>query len=264
MTEDNGFYTFLGKLDAFNGQYICGVKGIMRLLDKMGLQREQEYRVLEVGAATGFISRIVAKEYGCHVTSSDISEELVEKSRLRADVFGLSNMEFKVGDAMNLDFLDESFNAVYSVGTTGILPDTHRALSEYVRVLKKGGVVGGIDLLLRDEVPPEAGEAINIAMEKMVGAGTRVRRLVEWRRLLDETGLVEIEVEPHYDVVFEKQGFGLDTIGTYLKLVYYLVSDSWFRSLFFEVMELRKVVSETSGDVFNNMGYLVYTGRKGM
>ena len=261
MTEDRGFYKFLGKIDTFNGQYICGVQGIIRLLDKMDLQRTPEYRALEVGAATGFISRIVAKEYGCHVTSTDIMEELVEKSRQRAEDIGLKNMEFKVADAMNLNFPDEFFNAVYSIATTGILPDTPRALTEYVRVLKPGGVVGGVDLFVHDEAPQEAAEAINHSMGKMVGPGTRVRRLDEWKRLLDEVGLVDVEVEPHNDVVFENQGFGMGSVVTYLKLVYYLVTDSWLRSMFLEAMK-RKTASQTTGDAFKNIGYLIYTGRK--
>ena len=54
----------------------------------------------------------------------------------------------------------------------------------------------------------------------------------------------------------------LDTVLRYLKLVYYLITDSWFRSIFFELMDLRKVVAETSGDIFNNVGYQIYTGKK--
>lgn len=260
MSEEEGFYAFLGKIDAFDGQYIGGIKGMRRLLEKMGIQKDPEYRVLEVGAATGFTSRYVAKMYGCHVTSTDISETLVEKGRQKAQ--GLDNIAFRVADAMDLDFPDESFDAVYGIATNGVLPDKPRALREYNRVLKPGGVVGGLDLFIRDEASPEIEEAITLTMGKVIGSGTRVMRLDDWRRLLDDSGLGDVDVEAYFEDVLENPGFGLDTVLRYLKLVYYLVVNSWFRSLFFEVMELRKSVAETSGDVFSNMGYLIYTGRK--
>ena len=262
MSEDRSFYAFLGKIDAFDGQYIGGMKGMRRLIEKMGIQKNPAYKALEVGAATGFTSCYVAKEYGCNVTSTDISKELVEKGQSRAKKLGLSNVEFMVADAMNLDFNDGIFDAVYGIATTGVLPDKPRALAEYFRVVKQGGVIGGLDLFMRDEASQEVEAAINLTMGKVVGSGTRVMRLDEWRRLLEESDLGEVEVEVHFEDVFENQGFGLGAVFRYVKLVYYLLMDSWFRSLFFEVMELRKVVSETSGDVFENIGYLLYTGKK--
>ena len=263
MPEDRSFYAFLGKIDAYNGQYIGGMKGMKRLIEKLEIQKNPEFKVLEVGAATGFTSRYIAKEYGCSVTSTDISESLVEKGRRKAADNRLSNMEFRVADAMDLDFPDGLFDAVYGVATTGVLPDKPRALGEYIRVVKHGGMVGGLDLFIRDEASLDVESAINLTMGKVVGTGTGVMKLNEWRGLMEESGLVDIEVEANYENVLENPDFGLDVVLKYLKLVYYLVTDSWFRSLFFEIMDLRKVISETSGDIFNNMGYIVYTGRKG-
>ncbi|MFC1803693.1 class I SAM-dependent methyltransferase [Thermoproteota archaeon] len=262
MSENEGFYTFLGKIDAFDGQYIGGVKGIKKLMEKLNIQKDPDFKVLEVGAATGFTSCYVAKEYGCRVTSTDISEELVEKGRHRAEKLMLSNMEFMVADAMDLDFPDGSFDAVYGIAITGLLPHKLRVLEEYVRVVKPGGVVGGLELFIRDEVTPNVEAAINLTMGKVVGTGTKVMRLDEWRRLFEEIGMGDVEVDASYEDVFESPRFGLNTVLTYFKLVYYLVVNSWFRSLFFEVMELRKSVTVTSGDVFSNIGYLIYTGRK--
>ena len=66
MSEDESFYAFLGKLDAFDGQYIGGTKGMKKLLHKLNIQKDPEYKTLEVGAATGYTSRYLAKEYGCN------------------------------------------------------------------------------------------------------------------------------------------------------------------------------------------------------
>ena len=259
MAEGDGFYTFLGKIDAFDGQYVGGVKGMNSLMEKLGIQRDPEYRVLEVGAATGYTSYYVAEKYGCHVTSTDISGELVEKARRRAERLRLTNMDFRVADAMNLDFPDESFDAVYGIATTAVVPDRQKAFSEYLRVTKPGGSVGGLDLFIKDDASPEVESLINTTMGKVIGSGAEVWKLDVWKKLVGDSGLVDVSVDAHFEDVFEEPGFKL---GTYLKLAYYLVANSWFRSLFFEVMELRKTISETSGDMFDNIGYVVYAGRK--
>lgn len=261
MLEGDSFYTFLGKIDAFDGQYIGGTRGMRELIEKLEIQRDPEFKVLEVGAATGYTSRYVAKKYRCSVTSTDISRELVERARRKAEKLGL-NIEFQVADAMDLDFPDGSFNAVYGIATTGVLSDKPRALSEYIRVLTRGGVIGGLDLFIRDEAPHEVMDIINLTMGKVVGYGVQVMKLDEWKRLLDDSGLVDVVVTTHFEEVFENPDFGFKAALRYLKLVYYLVTDSRFRSLFFEVLELRKVISETRDGIFSNIGYLIYTGKK--
>ncbi|MFC1803399.1 hypothetical protein ACFL0D_05470 [Thermoproteota archaeon] len=46
MSENEGFYTFLGKIDAFDGQYIGGVKGIKKLMEKLNIQKDPDFKVL--------------------------------------------------------------------------------------------------------------------------------------------------------------------------------------------------------------------------
>lgn len=53
--------------------------------------------------------------------------------------------EFRIGDAENLSFEDESFDAVINRHLLWTLPDPKRAVSEWKRVLKPGGEVIIID-----------------------------------------------------------------------------------------------------------------------
>jgi ubiquinone/menaquinone biosynthesis C-methylase UbiE len=262
MPKTGSIYEFLGKMDAFDNPYIGGMKGVRRLLEKLEIQSNPKFKVLEVGAATGFVSCLIANEYGCSVTSTDISSELVERGRRRAEEMGLTNMEFKDADAMALDFPDNSFDAVYSIATTGVLPDRLKAIYEYVRVVKPDGVVGGLELFIQDDVSPELEAELNDSVGMIIGAGTRVMKLGEWKSLIGESGLSEIEVETFDEDVFENPKMDLGTALRYVKLVYYLIFDSWFRSMFLEVMEVRKKVAKTSGDIFNNVGYQIYNGKK--
>lgn len=262
MSENESFYTFLGKIDAFDGQYIGGMNGVKKLIERLGIRKDPDFKVLEVGAATGFTSCYVAKAYGCNVTSTDISEGLVEKGRRRAKRLRLSNMEFMKADAMDLNFPYSTFDAVYGISITGVLPHKLRALEEYIRVVKPGGVVGGLELFIRNDASSDVEAAINLTMGKVVGTGINVMRLDEWRRLIEKTGMRDVMIDEFYEDVFEDPSFGLNSISTYFKLVYYLITNSWFRFLFFEVMELRKSVTETRGDIFSNIGYLIYSGKK--
>ena len=63
----------------------------------------------------------------------------------------------------------------------------------------------------------------------------------EWRKLIEKSGLDDVEIDANYEVL-ENPAIGVSTILRYLKLVYCLIVNSWFRSLFFEIMELRKSV----------------------
>jgi len=74
---------------------------------------------------------------GCQVTGLDFSEEMLAHARSNAPQATLQN-----GDAQNLPFEDQSFDAV--VCNCGImhLPDQPKALAEARRVLKPGGKFG--------------------------------------------------------------------------------------------------------------------------
>jgi ubiquinone/menaquinone biosynthesis C-methylase UbiE len=69
----------------------------------------------------------------------DISDKMVEEARRKAARLKLTNTEFRRMDAENLDFPDESFDAVTAGLALAHFPDPHRALSEMNRVLRPGG-----------------------------------------------------------------------------------------------------------------------------
>lgn len=96
-------------------------------------------RILETGTGKGHFTLALARR-GFRVTTIDISEEEQAFARLQAERSGLSGLvEFRVGDAGNLDFPDGSFDAVFSVNLLHHLKDGRRALDEMARVLAPGG-----------------------------------------------------------------------------------------------------------------------------
>lgn len=94
-------------------------------------------RVLEIGVGLGADHQRFA-EAGCDLFGIDLTERAVAHTQQRLAAFSLSS-RVAVGDAERLDFPDESFDVVYSWGVLHHSPDTARAMSEVLRVLKRGG-----------------------------------------------------------------------------------------------------------------------------
>src|ERR671915_2195842 len=81
-----------------------------RLVDACGIAPGM--RVLDVAAGTGNAS-IPAAQRGAQVTASDLTPELFDAGRARAQTEGVA-LEWVEADAENLPFEDESFDVVMS------------------------------------------------------------------------------------------------------------------------------------------------------
>lgn len=99
-------------------------------------QRLSQACVLNVGCSTGIIDTWLAPHVG-RVTGIDIDAPAVDVARKHCDV---PNAEFRVGDAMQLDFPDASFDVVVCAQVYEHVPDPARMMAEIHRVLVPGGV----------------------------------------------------------------------------------------------------------------------------
>ena len=97
-------------------------------------------RVLDVAAGTGNAS-IAAALAGAHVTASDLTPELLEAGRARAEAAGVE-LEWVEADAERLPFEDESFDVVMSAIGVMFAPHHQLAADELVRVCRPGGTIG--------------------------------------------------------------------------------------------------------------------------
>ena len=95
---------------------------------------EADARVLELGCGTGLFSRIFART-GCQLVALDVSEPLLEQARARTNN---PRVEYRLGDAEQLDQPDASFEAVVGSSILHHL-NLEPALTEMFRVLKPGG-----------------------------------------------------------------------------------------------------------------------------
>jgi SAM-dependent methyltransferase len=97
-------------------------------------------RVLDVAAGTGNAS-LPAAAAGASVVASDLTPELLEAGRRRAEAQGLE-LEWVEADAEQLPFEDASFDAVISSIGVMFAPFHEAAASEMARVCRPGGTIG--------------------------------------------------------------------------------------------------------------------------
>lgn len=123
-------------------------------------------KVLDVAAGNGNATLAFARRF-CNVTSTDYVEALLEASSQRAKAEDLF-VTYKVADAENLPFKDQSFDAVVSTFGVMFTPNQQQSAAELQRVVKHGGKIGManwtpesfIGLLFKTigkHVPPPAG-----------------------------------------------------------------------------------------------------------
>jgi len=125
---------------------------------------------LEVACGTGELAQRAART-GAEVTGVDFAPVLVETAKRQAAEAGL-DIDFRVGDAENLEFPDASFDVVTSTFGAMFAPDQPATAAELARVTKPGGRLalanwtpdGGVGVMFRlfaqfQPPPPEGAGA---------------------------------------------------------------------------------------------------------
>jgi len=167
--------------------------------------------LLDCGCATGSITLGLAKVVAPgQVTGVDISEIEIERAQVRAAEAGLTNIRFAVGNIYQLDFPNNSFDALFSHNVLEHVGEPGRALREMYRVLKPGGVIGirdtdmGGALLAPPDKWTEQSAAIFEVDWEGVGGHPRLGRRLGG--LLIEAGFVEVEASASYEVFSNLEG----------------------------------------------------------
>lgn len=113
--------------------WFLGMKAINRSLLDLYLLKKRPLKILDAGCGPGAMLPLLAS-YG-EVTGVDISDEALKFARKRGKVLK--------GDIMNLKFKKETFDIVVCMDVLYHMwiSDESKALNEFNRVLKKGGLL---------------------------------------------------------------------------------------------------------------------------
>lgn len=107
------------------------------LLNDAEFKKHKGDKILEIGCGVGMDSLEYAKG-GAFVYGIDITKSAIKLTKER---FKLNNLKgnFKVMNAENLTFKDDTFDFVYSFGVLHHTPNIEKAINEIGRVLKQEG-----------------------------------------------------------------------------------------------------------------------------
>lgn len=112
------------------------------------LKLTSKHKILFIGVGTGEDLKFVPKD--AHVTAIDITEEMLDVARKKANDLGMKNIEIINMDAMNLSFSDNEFDYVILNLILSVVPDGNKCFNEAFRVLKRKGRIAIFDKFAKE------------------------------------------------------------------------------------------------------------------
>ena len=99
-----------------------------------------EDHVLEIATGTGIIALGLACRIKC-IEAIDFSPAMIAVACKKAQLSGITNINFSVADAYDLPYTVNSFDTVIIANALHIMPEPGKALAEIRRVLKPEGLL---------------------------------------------------------------------------------------------------------------------------
>ena len=109
--------------------------GALEILHGWDLSKAET--LLDIGCGSGQTA-IPAAKMGIKVTGIDIAENLIKHARKAAKKLNLDT-QFDIGDAEDLPYEDNSFDAAVTMIGAMFAPQPDQVVSEFARVIKPGG-----------------------------------------------------------------------------------------------------------------------------
>jgi ubiquinone/menaquinone biosynthesis C-methylase UbiE len=196
--------------------------GGLTLTARLGnlLHLRQGMRVLDVASGTGETAIFLSRSFGCDVVGVDYSEANVRHAERESRSARRSeSITFIQGDAENLEFSDNSFDAVICECALCTFPDKASATREFARVLRRPGRVGLSDLTARHPLPPDLE-----GLFSWIACVADARPADEYARYLNEAGFRVETIENHDSALAqmarEVQGrlMGIELVAKFKKL----------------------------------------------
>jgi SAM-dependent methyltransferase len=152
------------------------------------------HRVLDVATGPGFLALLFAERVS-QVVGVDLTPAMVEKAKATGRSKDLTNVEFRLGDAENLPFHDNSFDITSCGSAFHHLPKPEKVLMEMVRVACPGGKVAIIDIISSED-PKKA--ALHNELERLRDPShTRNLTLTEFVNMFEKAGLKDIRTSTY-------------------------------------------------------------------
>ena len=155
-------------------------------------------RVVDCGSGSGADALIAARLVGPEgrVIGVDMTREMLAKARRNAALAGLANVEFRAGMLEAIPVADGWADVVISNGVLNLVPDKGAALHEMHRVLRPGGRLQLVDIVLSKAVSEGSRQDVSLWTGCIAGGLLET----ELRTLVAEAGFVDVRVVRGSDV----------------------------------------------------------------
>jgi ubiquinone/menaquinone biosynthesis C-methylase UbiE len=118
--------------------HLRGRRATLELAQEANINKN--LKVLDVGCGIGGSSRTLVSNYGCIVTGIDLCEEFCRAADLINERLGYSdNIDIKQGDALDMPFINSSFDSVFIQHVLMNIENKERLISEVYRLLRPKG-----------------------------------------------------------------------------------------------------------------------------
>ena len=136
------FNEIAGSYDFLNHFLSFGIDKLWRKRLVREILKSKPSHVLDLATGTADLSIALHRRGKIRITGADISEKMMEIGRKKIAKEGMAgSIELVYGDAENLKFADESFDAAMIAFGVRNFEDLAKGISEMKRVLVKGGRV---------------------------------------------------------------------------------------------------------------------------
>ncbi|MFB6298739.1 MAG: methyltransferase domain-containing protein [Halobacteriales archaeon] len=138
--------------------------------------------VLDLGSGGGFDCFRAAKHVGSdgHVIGVDMTPEMVDTARERAEARDTGTVEFRLGEIEHLPVANTSIDVVLSDCVINLSPDKSRVFRKAYRALRPGGNLVISDIVATTELPTDVQHDPD-AVAACIGGATAMR---DYERLL--------------------------------------------------------------------------------
>ncbi len=136
------FNDISGKYDFLNHFLSLGIDFSWRRKFVDQLSRYKPHHILDIATGTGDLALLISTLEPEHITGIDIAGNMLAIAKQKATQKHLQErLTFEEGDAEDLPFPDESFDAVTVAFGIRNFENLEKGLSEMKRVMKSGGVM---------------------------------------------------------------------------------------------------------------------------
>jgi len=147
--------------------------------------------VLEIGTGQGLGAIFLAERLeGSGFIAIDNEHDMVESAIRNVSKKGLQDrIKVEWGDALSLNFPDNSFDAAVSITVLHHVPNYEKAIAEAARVLKRGGIFFIVDFDFKASIFPR--------LEILIGRPASIFTWSEMSDSLEKAGFETLQVKSY-------------------------------------------------------------------